>query len=156
MHHETIPAAPARGFRRTIIAGMFVPLALGPISIPAHASPDSDTRSPIKNVIVIIGENRSFDHVFATYQPVAGQTVDNLLSKGIVNVAGTPGRHYHHAVERSAVDEYPDHFLMSPRQKVPYANLPPPVVAGPKVSYIPAGTPLALLKILETSIAPDY
>ena len=29
----------------------------------------SETRTPIKHVIVIIGENRSFDHVFATYQP---------------------------------------------------------------------------------------
>ena len=28
------------------------------------------TTSPIKHVIVIIGENRSFDHVFATYEPV--------------------------------------------------------------------------------------
>ena len=34
---------------------------------------------------MIIGENRTFDHVFATYQPPVGQTVDNLLSKGIIN-----------------------------------------------------------------------
>ena len=31
--------------------------------------------TPIKHVIVIIGENRSFDHVFATYVPKHGQTV---------------------------------------------------------------------------------
>src|SRR5580700_9138547 len=30
--------------------------------------------TPIQHVIVIIGENRSFDHVYATYEPVAGQT----------------------------------------------------------------------------------
>ena len=30
------------------------------------------TASPIKHVIVIVGENRSFDHIFATYQPVSG------------------------------------------------------------------------------------
>src|SRR5580658_3541040 len=30
---------------------------------------DGDTRTPIKHVLVIIGENRSFDHVFATYKP---------------------------------------------------------------------------------------
>ncbi len=30
------------------------------------------TTTPIKHVIVIIGENRSFDHVFATYQPKTG------------------------------------------------------------------------------------
>jgi len=41
-----------------------------------------ETRTPIKHVIVIIGENRSFDHVFATYQPKPGESVWNLLSEG--------------------------------------------------------------------------
>jgi len=27
------------------------------------------TQTPIQHVIVIIGENRTFDHVFATYKP---------------------------------------------------------------------------------------
>src|SRR5271168_915769 len=52
------------------------------------------TTSPIKHLIVIIGENRSFDHVFATYQPKKGETVDNLLSKGIVRADGTPGPNF--------------------------------------------------------------
>src|SRR5690349_5157445 len=39
-------------------------------------SGDNKTQSPIKHVIVIIGENRTFDHVFATYQPKHGQQVD--------------------------------------------------------------------------------
>jgi phospholipase C len=48
-------------------------------------SADGRTQTPIKHVIVIIGENRSFDHVFATYVPQSpGQTVNNLLSEGIV------------------------------------------------------------------------
>ncbi len=34
---------------------------------------DTQTRTPIKHVIVIIGENRSFDHVFATYKPQAAR-----------------------------------------------------------------------------------
>ena len=34
---------------------------------------DHDNRTPIKHVIVIIGENRSFDHVFATYEPKDGR-----------------------------------------------------------------------------------
>src|SRR4030088_1122304 len=49
------------------------------------------TATPIQHVIVIIGENRTFDHVFATYQPPAGQKVDNLLYKGIVNGDGPRG-----------------------------------------------------------------
>src|SRR5882762_2323767 len=31
------------------------------------------TATPIKHVIIIVGENRSFDHLFATYQCGAGE-----------------------------------------------------------------------------------
>ena len=51
---------------------------------------DGKTRSPIKHVIVIIGENRTFDHLFATYKPKNGETIDNLLSKKIIKEDGTP------------------------------------------------------------------
>jgi phospholipase C len=40
------------------------------------------TATPIKHVIVLIGENRTFDHLFATYVPRKGERVSNLLSKG--------------------------------------------------------------------------
>ena len=49
------------------------------------------TATPIKHVIVLIGENRTFDNVYGTYVPKRGQHVSNLLSKGIVNADGTPG-----------------------------------------------------------------
>jgi hypothetical protein len=39
---------------------------------PPPAPADARTVTPIKHVIVIIGENRSFDHVFATYKPKDG------------------------------------------------------------------------------------
>src|SRR5215467_5265040 len=51
---------------------------------------DGSTRSPIKHVIVIIGENRTFDNIYATYVPKHG-TVWNLLSRGIVHADGSPG-----------------------------------------------------------------
>src|SRR5262249_41750278 len=54
-----------------------------------------DTESPIKHVIVIIGENRTFDHIFGTYRPKRGQTVRNLLSQGIVKPARTPRQNFH-------------------------------------------------------------
>ncbi len=44
-------------------------------------------------MILIIGENRTFDHRIATYQPPKGESVWNLLSRGIVNLDGTPGPH---------------------------------------------------------------
>ncbi len=47
-------------------------------SIPGQASKapkgDANTATPIKHVIVIVGENRSFDHLFATYRPKPGET----------------------------------------------------------------------------------
>jgi phospholipase C len=52
------------------------------------------TTTPIKHVIVIIGENRTFDHVYGTYKPKEGETISNLLSKGIVKANGEPGANY--------------------------------------------------------------
>jgi Phospholipase C len=51
----------------------------------------TSTATPIKHVIVIIGENRTFDNVYGTYVPKDGQRIANLLSRGIVNPDGTPG-----------------------------------------------------------------
>jgi phospholipase C len=111
------------------------------------------TRTPIKHVIVIIGENRSFDHVFATYQPVAGQTVWNLLSEGIVNSDGTPGPNFSKAAQSAATDEAPDAFLLSPA-KTPFANnvLPAPLVGGPKDSYV-TGDSLTLAQQSENGLS---
>jgi phospholipase C len=39
---------------------------------PAKTVKNASTQTPIQHVIVIIGENRTFDHIFGTYQPVAG------------------------------------------------------------------------------------
>jgi hypothetical protein len=63
---------------------------------------DNATTSPIKHVIVIIGENRSYDHVFATYKPKAGEQTNNLLSQGIVNADGTPGPNFAKAQQLQA------------------------------------------------------
>lgn len=41
---------------------------LAPPVAAAHNSPKPRTATPIKHVIVIIGENRTFDHVYATYR----------------------------------------------------------------------------------------
>jgi phospholipase C len=90
-----------------------------------------DSTSPIKHVIVIVGENRSFDHVFATYKPKHGQKVDNLLSKGIVKEDGTPGPNYSLALQYQADVSSDPTFEPSPSNKTPYATLPPPATGGP-------------------------
>src|SRR6202451_4919056 len=87
----------------------------------AQQSNDGNTTSPIKHVIVIIGENRSYDHVFATYVPKHGQFTWNLLSEEIVNADGTPGRNFSKVTQTAASDAAPDAFLLSP-DKVPFQN----------------------------------
>ena len=94
---------------------------------------DKYTTTPIKHVIVIIGENRTFDHVFATYKPKnAGETISNLLSKGIVKDDGTPGPNYKAALQRQA-SEYDSYELAPP--SAPYKVLPPAMIGGPGTPY---------------------
>jgi phospholipase C len=94
---------------------------------------ESPTLTPIKHVIVIIGENRSFDHIFATYKPVSkGEKVLNLLSKGIVKADGTPGPNYGEALQYHAYD-FNKYNLTPP--KAPYDVLPPALTGGPSTPY---------------------
>jgi phospholipase C len=90
---------------------------------PGQGQDQSDrTVTPIKHVILIIGENRTFDHVYATYTPPRGQSVRNLLSEGIVNADGTPGPNAAAAQQWQASDT--GKFDVSPRHTTAYANLP--------------------------------
>ncbi len=41
--------------------------AVGPVLTPAAHAADAKTATPIKHLVVIFGENRSFDHYFGTY-----------------------------------------------------------------------------------------
>src|SRR5262245_59684546 len=63
------------------------------------------TPTLIKHVITIIGDNRSFYHVFGLYSPRRGETVANLLSQGILNADGTPGPRFAQA----------RHFIAAPQ-----------------------------------------
>jgi phospholipase C len=100
------------------------------------SSNDRNTTTPIKHVIMIIGENRTFDHVFATFVPKRGQTVWNLLSEGIINADGTPGPNFKAAQQWKAIDE--GVFSEHPHHTDPYTTLPPVVANGPTTA--PAAT----------------
>jgi phospholipase C len=102
---------------------------IGPFVPTSQAQETGATKTPIKHVIIIVGENRSFDHLFATYVPKTGETVDNLLSKGIVNPDGTPGINFSESVQYSAEDT--DTYQVSPQSRSLYQFLPPPLVGGP-------------------------
>jgi phospholipase C len=134
----------------------------GPLASTAQAQTDNDskTTSPIKHVIIIIGENRSYDHVFATYVPKSGQTTMNLLSEGIVKADGTPGPNFDKAHQRAAVDlgekRGGDPFLLSP-PKLDFGGdvLPAPLVGGAKDSYIPNDS-ISLAEASENGLPADY
>src|SRR5690242_14848079 len=99
-----------------------------------HAASDAaatKTRTPIKHVVIIIGENRSFDHVFGLYQPRRGETISNLLSKGILAADGTPGPDFAKAAQFK-VGPQPGYYVGA-AIKTAYETLPPPDLYGTPV-----------------------
>jgi phospholipase C len=103
-------------------------MSLGPVQAQ-DVTPQ--TATPIQHVIVIIGENRTFDHVFATYTPRVGESVDNLLSKGIIRRDGSPGRKYSAATQYAADVTNNSTYDPSPKSKTTYGPLPAPLAGGP-------------------------
>lgn len=152
-----VASTAVRAMKAAIIYASILPLAIGNTYAGAQDSSGSNnTASPIKHVIVIIGENRSFDHVFATYVPTRGQTIWNLLSEGIVNADGTPGPNFYRAEQKAAYDEQPDAFLLSPtKAEFPGAVLPAPLVGGPQSSYV-ANNSLTLAQQSENGLPGSY
>jgi hypothetical protein len=95
---------------------------LKPSNISDHST---RTRTPIKHLIVVIGENRSFDNVFATYVPAdPKQSVWNLLSQGIVNKSGAPGLNAAKALQRQATDQAT--YQLAPPITGAFSTLPQP------------------------------
>jgi phospholipase C len=131
-----------------------------PVSAQGRGSDGNDNRTtetPIKHVIVLIGENRTFDHVFATYVPRSKDRVSNLLSRGIINPDGTPGLHFNEAAQFQAVPPFRTSFFVSldKNEKAPYQILPQPTLNfAPIKTVIPAGLPLPLLEAIEPSLEP--
>jgi phospholipase C len=117
------------------------------------AAQEAATATPIKHVIVIIGENRTFDHVFATYQPVAGESISNLLSKGIVNADGTPGPNFSLASQSTANDSSTDGYQLTPSSNTPYSVLPPVLAGGYTTPPFPT---VGAAKAVENALPADY
>ena len=85
------------------------------------------TRTSIKHLIVVIGENRGFDHIFGAYiPPRRGQHIANLLSRGIINKHGSPGPNFREAAQFTVMPQA-KYFMSAPHSsKTPYLTLPPP------------------------------
>ena len=111
------------------------------------------TATPIKHVIVLIGENRTFDHLFATYQPRKGQTVLNLLSQGIIQADGRPGANFDRSRQFTVSSPLPATYFVSSDGKTPYA----PFLPTPELGGAPnRATSLADLNANPTGVQPPF
>lgn len=103
-------------------------------AVPARAAASAlalangPTTTPIQHVIVVIGENQTFDGLFATYEPPKGQTVRNLLSEGIVRADGTPGPDFALAAQSKGAPLHA--YVLQPERAGTYATLPQPLQIG--------------------------
>ncbi|HEV2549254.1 MAG TPA: alkaline phosphatase family protein [Stellaceae bacterium] len=103
------------------------------------------TATPIKHVIVLIGENHSFDNLYATYVSPSGEQVKNLLSQGIVNADGSPGPNFKLAQQFKQLQvngKFRQTYFISlnANEKTPYATLPVPGQTFAPATPIPVNT----------------
>jgi phospholipase C len=106
--------------------------ATGPAAAATGARDPAPTTTPIRHVIVIIGENHTFDNIFATYQPPAGQRIWNLRSEGIVTANGTPGPNFGQATQLTASSTRT--YSVTPKIIGAYKTLP-----QPSTTYVATG-----------------
>jgi filamentous hemagglutinin family protein len=78
----------------------------------------------VTHTIVLVGENRTFDNLLATYIPAQGQSVQNYLSLGIINPDGTPGPNFAKAAQSLATDTTT--YSVTPQKTGQYSTLPQP------------------------------
>jgi phospholipase C len=99
-----------------------MPLTLPPV-LPAPSP-----ATPIEHVIVVVGENRTFDNLYGTYEPPKGQAVANLLSRGIVNRDGSPGPRFADAAQKLA--QASGTYTPTPPVTGAFDRLPQPYATG--------------------------
>jgi phospholipase C len=139
------------------------------VGMAADADRDKDpvralkTESPIKHVIILIGENRGTDHTFGVYKPKGkGQTISNILFNGIVKEDGSPGANFAKA-QQFMVTPQPLYYIGAPdKAKMAYGKggqMPQPNTNGAPKAQSLSGAPfppdfLAELAALDPS--PDF
>src|ERR1700736_4397962 len=99
-------ASLARRLGRSLLGASVATLALSQ-GVRAQDDRDHDggnpieqirTASPIKHVIIIVGEKRSFEHLFATYVPKSDdERVLNLFSERVIKADGSPNENFDRA-----------------------------------------------------------
>jgi len=148
--------------RKVVAVVALATLLGGPVggfvaSADPRARDEHDTASPIEHVIVIIGENRTFDNLYGTYVPKHGEHVWNLLSRGIVRADGSPGPNMNAAEQFQIGTINPATYFISTKSltnpnKTPYPFLPTPEAGGAP----PRAVTLAQLQHDPVPSAPPF
>jgi phospholipase C len=144
---------------RTLIGGFLFALSAIAIEPRGAVAEPPTTRTPIEHLIIVIGENRGFDHIFGLYKPRPSQSIANLFSRGIVNQDGSPGPNFALAAQFQ-VSPQPQYFISAPLgSKTAYVALPPPDLNGvpqfPSDSNPPPFATLAAAAFAEPSLKPQ-
>jgi phospholipase C len=127
---------------------------------PDTATDQLKTATPIKHLIVVIGENRSFDHGLGIYAPKSGDSILNLLSERIVRGNGSPGLNFAAAKQFTTSGQTSYFIGVNKKNKTPYTTLPAPTLGGapnkPSMTSPPfTGLTDAQLAAIEPSLEPD-
>src|SRR5215472_580591 len=124
-----------------------------------NSAPDAvRTETPIKHVIALIGENHSFDNVFATYRSKRDHFVSNLLSRRIVNPDGMPGPAAAEAAQSVVNIPLPSTYFMGTGfTKTPYLPfLPTPELGGAPNVPISLAQLLMELQTNPAAVQPPF
>src|SRR3984893_5240563 len=144
--------------RRLFVGGYVTALATACLGGAGALAADPDkavdkisTATPIKHVLIIVGENRSFDHLYATFAPKErDERVLNLLSEGIINADGSPGKNFAkaHQFQVTSAPNGGKYFVsVDLKNKSLYGVLPAPDTNGVQnqpfagILLIPGGDP---------------
>ena len=125
-----VSSNPTARRRAALGASLIALLSLGFSASSQGTGPDDVATTKIKHLIVIIGENRSFDHVFATYVPPSGDPIKNLLSERIIRSDGSPGANFAMAQQFVQKPPFKTTFFigLASGEKTPYLTLPVPAL----------------------------
>jgi phospholipase C len=156
MHLTSFASRVLSGARTSLAVLALAQIVFAPV-IQAQQSTPAEPQTPIKHVIIIVGENRTFDHIFATYKPRHGNTVNNLLSEKIIDEDGNPGPNFSRAAQYSADVTGSSTFQLSPPKKALYPTLPAPLTGGPSDVCANNGIcTLAQAASSENGLAKEY
>jgi phospholipase C len=107
-----------------IVVAVLISAGASSLIARAAQSPNHAPITPIEHLIVIVGENHSFDNLLGAYRQAGGQTIANLLSEGIINPDGTPGANFSKAQQWQA--SVTDKYSIAPTRTRLFTSTPQP------------------------------